>query len=229
MNAERLRRAYEEMRERVDAAARRSGRGVGSVEIVVAGKYIEPRDAPTLVEAGISLVGENRLQDLVAKREVVGDALTFDFIGHLQRRKVRDVLLLSRLIHSVDSLRLAAEIAKRAEGPTRVLVEVNVADEPTKGGIVTGELPAFIQDVSDHPNVIVAGLMAMPPAVTDPDDNRRHFAAVRDLRDHLRSRWAGRHGFEELSMGSSQDYEVAAEEGATLVRVGRSLIERAGS
>lgn len=227
MNVEVLREAHGEVRERVDAAASVSGRGPGEVEIVVAGKYIEPHEAPALVEAGIGLVGENRLQDLEAKRREVGDALTFDFIGHLQRRKVRDVLAQTRLIHSVDSVRLAAEIAKRAEGAVRVLVEVNIAGELTKGGIVAAQIPAFIEEISCHPDLEVGGLMAMPPAVTDPDDNRVHFAATRALRDDLRARWAGRHGFEELSMGTSQDYVVAVEEGATMVRVGRGLIDEA--
>lgn len=227
MNVEALREAYKTVRDRVDEGAARSGRPAGSVEVVVAGKYIEPQEAPALVEAGIAVVGENRLQDIEAKRAEVGDALVFDFIGHLQRRKVRDVLARTRLIHSVDSARLAAEIAKRAEGAVRVLVEVNIAGEDTKGGIVAAEVPAFIEELSRHPDLEIGGLMAMPPAVTDPDDNRRHFAATRALRDELRGRWAGRHGFEELSMGTSQDYVVAAEEGATMVRVGRGLIDEA--
>lgn len=227
MNVDALREAYAAVRERVDVAAVVSGRGPGEVEIVVAGKYIEPQEAPALVEAGVEIVGENRLQDLDAKRAEVGDAIVFDFIGHLQRRKVRDVLARTRLIHSVDSARLAAEIAKRAEGAVRVLVEVNIAEELTKGGIVAAQIPAFVEEISCHPDLEIGGLMAMPPAVTDPDDNRRHFAAARALRDDLRDGWAGRHGFEELSMGTSQDYVVAVEEGATMVRVGRGLIDGA--
>ena len=222
-----LANALAETREALDAAAARAGRGAGEVEVVVAGKYIAPEGAPALVEAGVRTVGENRLQDLLAKREQVGDALVFDFIGHLQRRKVRDVLPLTRLIHSVDSTRLAAEIAHRAEGPTRVLVECNVAEEPTKGGIVTSEIPAFIEEISVHPDIVVGGLMAMPPEVADAEDNRRHFAAVRELAEDLRRRYEGRHDLSDLSMGTSQDHLVAAEEGATIVRVGRGLIGRA--
>ena len=227
LDADRLAEALTQTREALDAAAGRAGRGVGEVEVVVAGKYIAASAAPALVAAGVRVVGENRLQDLEAKREQVGDALIFDFIGHLQRRKVRDVLPLTRLIHSVDSMRLAEEIAKRAAGPTRVLVECNVAEEPTKGGIVASEIPAFIEELSVHPNIVVGGLMAMPPEVDDPEDNRRHFAAVRDLADGLRRRYAGRHDLSDLSMGTSQDYLVAAEEGATLVRLGRGLVDRA--
>ncbi len=223
----RLAEALAEAREALDAAAARGGRGAGEVEVVVAGKYIAAPAAPALVVAGVRVVGENRLQDLAAKRELVGDALTFDFIGHLQRRKVRDVLRLTRLVHTLDSTRLAEEIAKRAAGPTRVLVECNVAEEPTKGGIVASEIPAFIEDLSVHSSIVVGGLMAMPPEAADPEDNRRHFAALRDLAHDLRRRYDGRHDLSDLSMGTSQDYLVAAEEGATLVRLGRALIDRA--
>jgi len=129
MNAidpDRLRGAMAAMRARLDEAAARGGRPPGSVELLLAGKYVPAEEAPALVAAGVRLVGENRLQDMLAKRAIVGDALTFDFIGHLQRRKVRSVLPEVRLIHSVDSAELAGEIARRAEGEIRVLVEVNI-------------------------------------------------------------------------------------------------------
>jgi hypothetical protein len=137
------------------------------------------------------------------------------------------VLPAVRLLHSLDSERLAAEIAHRAEGPTRVLVEVNVAEEETKGGIVPARIRAFVEDVSDHPDLVIGGLMAMPPRHADPELSRPYFAAVRRLADDLASEWAGRHDFSDLSMGTSQDYLVAAEEGATMVRVGRGLLDRA--
>jgi PLP dependent protein len=176
------------------------------------------------VAAGVRVVGENRLQDLEAKRALVGDALAYDFIGHLQRRKVRSVLPLVRLIHSLDSERLAAEISARAEGRTRVLVEVNAGVETSKYGIFASRLRAFVDEVSEHPELVLGGLMAMPPPQTDAELSRPYFAATRELADGLRSEWAGRHDFADLSMGTSQDYVVAAEEGATIVRVGRGLI-----
>ena len=226
IDPEALRAVLAEARERLDEAAGRSGRPPGSVELVLAGKYVPAEDTPALVAAGVTVVGENRLQDLQAKSALAEGRLTFDFIGHLQRRKVRDVLAATRLIHSVDSPRLAAEIASRAEGPTRVLVEVNVAEEPTKGGIVPPQLRAFVDDVSVHADLVIGGLMAMPPHHTDAEMSRPHFAALRRLAGDLAIEWSGRHDFSDLSMGTSQDYLVAAEEGATKVRVGRGLLER---
>ena len=226
IDAASLREVLAEARERIDAAAARAGRPPGAVELVLAGKYIPAEDTPALVAAGVEVVGENRLQDLQAKAALADGRLAFDFIGHLQRRKVRDVLPLVRLVHSVDSERLAAEIASRSEGPVRVLVEVNVAEEPTKGGIVPPRLRAFVDEVSDQPGLVIGGLMAMPPLHTDPETSRPLFAEVRGLAERLAGEWAGRHDFSDLSMGTSQDYIVAAEEGATMVRVGRGLLER---
>jgi uncharacterized pyridoxal phosphate-containing UPF0001 family protein len=157
---------------------------------------------------------------------VVGGALTFDFIGHLQRRKVRDVLAETRLIHAVDSVRLAAEIEARSAGPTRVLIEVNISEEPTKYGIFPAQIEAFVDEVSGFPRIVVGGLMALPPADPDPENSRPYFARLRALRDDLAKRWGSRHDFRELSMGTSQDFAIAVEEGATIVRIGRSLIDR---
>lgn len=221
-----LRAVLDEAREQLDEAAARAGRPPGSVELVLAGKYVPAAETEALIAAGVGVVGENRLQDLRARRAVAGDRLTFDFIGHLQRNKVRDVLPAVRLLHSLDSARLAAEIASRAEGPARVLVEVNVAEEPTKGGIVPPRLRAFVEDVSEHPDLVIGGLMAMPPLHTDAELSRPYFAAARRLAEDLSTEWRGRHDFRDLSMGTSQDYLVAAEEGATMVRVGRGLLER---
>jgi len=226
IDPDRMRAALGEMREELDAAAARSGRPAGSVELVLAGKYIPAEDTPALLAAGVTLVGENRLQDLLARQELAGGRLTFDFIGHLQRRKARDVLPAVRLLHSLDSERLAEEIARRAEGPTRVLVEVNVGEEGTKGGIFPSRLRDFVRIVSDHPQLVIGGLMAMPPAQSDPERSRPHFAAVRELGERMAAEWEGRHDFRDLSMGTSQDYVSAAEEGATMVRVGRALIAR---
>jgi pyridoxal phosphate enzyme (YggS family) len=223
----RLRDALGEALQRIDEAAARSGRAAGSVEIVLAGKYIPAEDSPALVDAGVTVIGENRLQDLEAKRAVVGDALTFDFIGHIQRRKVKNILPAIRLIHSLDSLSLAEEIARRAEGPVRMLVEVNTGEEKTKSGIVPAQLRAFVQEVSREPNLIIGGLMAMPPPHQDPEKSRPHFATLRTLLDDLTSEWRGRHDLCDLSMGTSQDFVVAAEEGATMVRLGRGLIQHA--
>lgn len=227
IDPDRLRAALAETRERLDAAAGRAGRAPGAVELVLAGKYAPAADAPVLLEAGVGVVGENRLQDLQAKR-VLAPGLVFDFIGHLQRRKVRDVLPAVRLVHSLDSPPLAAELARRSGGRTRVLIEVNIAAEESKAGIVLGQLRAFVDEASAHPELVFGGLMTMPPAHTDPERSRPHFAALREAGEGLAAEWAGRHDFRDLSMGTSQDHLVAAEEGATMVRVGRGILDRAG-
>jgi PLP dependent protein len=227
LDPERLREAVAETRAALDAAAARAGRPAGSVELVVAGKYVPAEETPTLVAAGVTHVGENRLQDLRAKRAAPGGGgVVFDFIGHLQRRKVKEVLGAVRLVHSLDSAPLAAEIARRAEGVVRVLVEVNIDAESSKGGIPPDRLPAFIHDVSGHDGLVIGGLMVMPAPASAPEDSRRAFARARELGDRLAREWAGRHDFRDLSMGTSQDHLVAAEEGATIVRVGRGLIDR---
>jgi PLP dependent protein len=226
IDADRLRQALADARERVDVAARRGGRSPSDVEIVLAGKYVPAEDAHVLVAAGAPVIGENRIQDLEAKRAAVGGALTFDFIGHLQRRKVPAVLAATRLIHSVDSERLAREIQARAQASTRVLVEVNISEEPTKHGILPAQIEAFVEAVTQFPLIVLGGLMALPPADPDPEHSRPHFHRLRTLRDELAVRWSGRHDFRELSMGTSQDFSVAVEEGATFVRIGRSLIDR---
>ena len=226
IDVDRLRASLVEARERADGAARRSGRAPEDVEIVLAGKYVPADQAHALVAAGAPVIGENRLQDLEAKRAAVGDALVFDFIGHLQRRKVPAVLAATRLIHSVDSERLVETIAAHATGPTRVLIEVNISGEPTKHGILPGQIEAFVETVAKFPAIVLGGLMALPPADPDPEHSRPHFARLRSLRDGLAIRWSGRHDFRELSMGTSQDFTVAVEEGATFVRIGRSLIDR---
>jgi pyridoxal phosphate enzyme (YggS family) len=222
----RLRAAVDETRAALDEAAARAGRPAGAVELLVAGKYVAAEEAPALVAAGVRLIGENRLQDLLAKRELVGDEVTFDFIGHLQRRKVRQVLPAVRLVHSLDSPELAEEIARRAEGEIRVLVEVNIDDEPTKAGVRPARLHEFVELVSRHEALVIGGLMVMPAPAARPEDSRGAFARARLLAEGLAEGWRGRHDVRDLSMGTSQDHLVAAEEGATIVRIGRGLIDR---
>jgi PLP dependent protein len=183
----------------------------GDVEICAAIKYVDADDLPLLAEAGIELVGENRAQDLLAKQELHGDLFTWDFIGQLQSRKVRDVAPNVRLIHSLAS---ESALRKLEANPAReVLVEVNVAGEEDKAGIAPADLGEFIARCPSP----VTGLMTMPPFAEEPEQSRPHFARLAEL--------AGEHGLERLSMGTSQDYEVAVEEGATIVRLGSVLYE----
>ena len=195
------------------------------VEILAATKYVAADDLPALHEAGVRLVGENRTDALAAKQAAHGDLFTWDFIGHVQSRKVRDIVGRVRLIHAVDSLSACEQLERRRDPEAVVdcLLQVNVALEDTKSGVDPGAADAFLEHVAPLSGVRFRGLMTMPPAVSDPELARPWFAALRELRDRLAPAWAGRHELTHLSMGTSQDYAVAAQEGATIVRVGGVL------
>jgi PLP dependent protein len=172
--------------------------------VVAATKYVSVEDLADLAEAGIEVVGENRAQDMEAKHAVYGDAFRWHFIGHLQSRKAKAVNAICELVHSLDSESAATRLTVPA------LIEVNLSGEATKSGVPPDELGAFLALYSN-----VRGLMTMPPLADDPEMSRPYFRRLREL--------AGEHGLKELSMGTSQDYRVAAEEGATYVRVGSVL------
>lgn len=201
MDAETVRRNLERVRERIGA----------EVEVLAATKYVEADDLPVLAEAGIELVGENRAQDLLAKQERHGDLFTWDFIGAIQSRKLKDISPNVRLIHSIAS---ESALRRLERNPAHeVLIQVNVAGEESKEGVDPAELASYIERCPSP----VTGLMTMPPFVDDPEDSRRHFARLAEL--------AAEHGLERLSMGTSQDYEVAVQEGATIVRLGSVLYD----
>ena len=181
------------------------------VEILAASKYVPVEEMGALAEAGVRLVGENRQQDLVAKRERWGDAFEWDFIGNLQSRKVKQVLPLCRLIHSVATESVLAQLEKHGTPETEVLVEVNVSGEDDKGGVDPEELPGFIERCP----VRVSGLITMPPFSEDPEHSRPYFARLAEL--------AAANDLQRLSMGTSQDWRVAVEEGATIIRLGHAL------
>lgn len=219
-----IRANFSQVKDEVAAACSRAGRPPADVEILVATKYVSVEGMEALAQAGITLVGENRAQDLAAKHALYGDRFTWDFIGHLQSNKVRQILPLTRLIQSVYSLSTAREIDRRAEAPddapADVLLEVNVGGEPGKYGIIPTEVDRFLEEASRYPKVNFTGLMTMPPLAADPEAVRPHFAALRDLQSQLNQKWSGSHDFRQLSMGTSGDYVVAVEEGATIIRVG---------
>ena len=185
--------------------------GPPGLEILAATKYVPAEEMASLLEGGVELVGENRLQDLEAKRELHGDAFTWDFIGNLQSRKVKRILPLVRLIHSVATDSALEQLGRHAEQDTEVLVEVNLSGEESKAGVAPGDLDGFIERCP----VRVSGLMTMPPFTEDPEASRPYFARLAGL--------AGERGLGRLSMGTSQDWRVAIEEGATIVRLGTSL------
>ena len=205
MDPRRIAENLEWVHERIAAA----GREPAEVEVCAAVKYLPAGDLPALAEAGVTLVGENRAQDLVAKQELHRELFEWDFIGVLQSRKLRDVAGRVRLIHS-----LASESALRRlerESAQEVLVQVNVAGEPGKEGVEPSELADFIARCPAP----VSGLMTMPPFVEEAEQSRRWFARLAEL--------AAEHGLARLSMGTTQDYWVAVEEGATIVRIGSAL------
>ena len=202
LDPERVRRNLDEVRTALPDPA--------AVTVLAAVKYLETEDLPALWEAGIRVVGENRAQALQEKAAAHG-AFTWDFIGHLQSRKVKAVLPLVRWIHSVGSDSALKELGKHGTPETEVLVEVNIAGEEGKSGIAPVDLPGCLERCP----VSVVGLMTMPPFTEDPEDSRRWFAALAQL--------AADHGLRELSMGTTQDFAVAAQEGATIVRVGSIL------
>jgi PLP dependent protein len=203
MRAEAIRSNLERIREQV-------GR---DVEILAATKYVADSDLEALAEAGIQLVGENRAQDMLRKQEHHRDLFTWDFIGALQSRKLKDISPNVRLIHSVAS---ESALRRLEQNPAQeVLIQVNVAGEDSKEGVDPAELAICIERCPCP----VTGFMTMPPFVERAEDNRRHFARLAEL--------AAEHGLARLSMGTSQDYEVAVEEGATIVRLGSVLYEGA--
>ena len=180
-------------------------------EILVACKYVPSAEMGALAEAGVELVGENRLNDLVEKQEPWRDAFTWDFIGNLQSRKVRDVLPRVRLIHSVHTDSVMRQLGKHGDDSTEVLIQVNVAGEEGKGGVDPAALGAAI----DACPVRVVGLSTMPPFSDDPETSRPYFARLAEL--------AAEHGLSRLSMGTTQDWRVAVDEGATTIRIGSVL------
>jgi uncharacterized pyridoxal phosphate-containing UPF0001 family protein len=205
LDAARVRANLERVRERIAAA----GRDPAEVEVCAATKYVPAAELPALAEAGVTLVGENRAQELAQKQELHGDLFVWDFIGALQSRKLKDVAPRVRLIHSVAS---ESALGRLERHPAHeVLIEVNVAGEADKAGIDPSELADYLSRAP----VPVTGLMTMPPFVERAEDNRRWFARLAEL--------AGEHGLKRLSMGTSQDYEVAVQEGATIVRLGTTL------
>lgn len=194
MSPDEVRERYERIRAEVGDA----------VTIVAATKYVSVEELAVLAEAGIEVVGENRAQDLEAKHAVYGDAFRWHFIGHLQSRKAKTVNAICELVHSLSS----ESAAKRLEIPA--LVEVNLSGEETKSGVSEGELDALIAAYPD-----VRGLMTMPPETNDPESSRQYFRRLREL--------AVDRGLKELSMGTSQDYRIGVDEGATLIRIGSVL------
>ncbi len=225
--ASEIRSRLEIVRKNIDAALVRSGREGEEVRILVASKYYSPEQISALKEAGAVLLGENRAEDLAAKQEEFGDDFEWHFIGHVQRRKAKEIVPRVSLIHSVDSVRLIEELAKRADGESvEILLQINVSGEESKYGVGEDGVEELL-DAAAHTEgrVCVRGLMTLAPMVEEAGEVRYVFAELRRIRDSLKRSWSPRFDLSELSMGMSSDYSVAVEEGATIVRIGRTLIE----
>jgi pyridoxal phosphate enzyme (YggS family) len=210
---ETVKRNLGRVRSEVADACQRAGRDPNDVKICVATKYVEPDAMDVLREAGVKIAAENRLQDMIAKQERFGDDFDWHFIGAIQSRKVREIAGRVSTIHSLGTESARDKLANLDTPAPKLLVQVNVSGEESKQGVASDELGAFIA-ATPQP---VSGLMTMPPLTDDPEGARPYFAQLKSL--------ATQHGLSDLSMGTSQDFAVAVEEGATLIRVGSVLFD----
>ena len=215
-----IERNIQEIKKRIASAAERAGRSPDEITIVAVTKGVEPRDIRIAVEAGVRHIGENRVQDAKTKTECLS-ALeprpTWHMVGRLQTNKVKTAVEIFDIIHSMDSVRLADAISKRAQNIYPVLLQVNISGEEQKTGFSMIDLPKAAEEVARLPNLEVKGLMTIAPFVRDSEEVRPIFRRLQQLRNSL--------GLEHLSMGMSDDFEIAVEEGATLVRIGRAIFK----
>ena len=218
------------VREHMAESLRKSARRPDEAKILVASKYYIPEQIAALADVGVELLGENKAEDLQEKQAIFGDMFEWHFIGHLQRRKVKQVVERVTLIHSVDSVRLIEELAKRApEKGIEVLIQVNVSGEESKYGVEEGEVEPLLEAVARTEGKVRArGFMTLAPLVEQAEDVRYVFVKLRAIRDRLRGGWSPHFDLSELSMGMSNDYQVAVEEGATIIRIGRALLVEVG-
>ena len=221
------------IREGIQQAALQAGRDPSAVRLVAATKTVGPEQLRQAYEAGVRVFGENRLQEAQEKMPVVGPCpgLAWHFIGRMQRRKLKDIVGKFSLLHSVESVDQARNIDVQAEKigiQQDILLEVNVAGEETKGGFACASMPEVMEQIARFPHVSVRGLMTLPPFSDNPEDARPYFSGLRQLRDSLAKQNFTHGGIEELSMGMSHDYQIAVEEGATMVRIGTAIFGKRG-
>ncbi|WP_047151567.1 YggS family pyridoxal phosphate-dependent enzyme [Aneurinibacillus tyrosinisolvens] len=216
-----------EIRRNIAEACGRSGRSPDDVEIVAVTKYVSLETTRAALQAGIGHIGESRAQDAVRKWNELGDSAVWHFIGNLQTNKVREVIGKFTYLHSLDRLSLARELNKRGEQDgivTRCMIQVNISGEETKHGLSPEEVSDFIEEISSMRQIQAVGLMTMAPYVDDPEETRWIFRGLRQLRDELQRRDIPHDPLHHLSMGMSNDYQIAVEEGATFIRLGSTLV-----
>ena len=223
----RLKQRLENIRERIHRVADSCNRDPDSIRLVAVSKTVPAETVKTAIEAGAKILGENYVQEAREKFDaLVHYPVSWHFIGHLQSNKAKYAVRLFDLIHSVDSLKLARALDKEAKKVDKIqpiLIQVNISGEETKSGISAAEVPGLILEVSQLENLSLEGLMTMPPYFYQPEKVRPYFAALRELRDRLKDQPIPNVSMDELSMGMTGDFEVAIEEGATLVRIGTAI------
>jgi PLP dependent protein len=212
------------IQQKINEACDKAGRNPEEITVVAVTKYVSVDRAKEALDAGIRDLGENRDEGLLEKWEVLGDKPRWHFIGTLQTRKVKNIMDKVEYIHSLDRISLAEEINKRAKGKVKCLVQVNVSNEESKHGLAPRETLDFIEQLHPFENIIVAGLMSMAPLTEDEEVLRSCFRELRELRDQVQHRQLEYAPCHELSMGMSNDYSIAIEEGATMVRIGTALV-----
>jgi len=221
-----IRQNVEDIRRRVAAAAARAGRRADNVRLMAVTKTVDDQRIIAAIAAGVDIVGENYVQEAKRKIELMGHPREWHLIGHLQTNKAKYAVKLFDMVHSVDRMDVALELNRRAAKEDRlikILIEANISGEATKRGIDAKEAPGLVKEISHLEHLSIQGLMTMAPWFDDPEEARPCFAALRSLRDRIAEAGIPGVTMRELSMGMSGDFEIAVEEGATIVRIGRSL------
>ena len=217
--------------QRIAKSCEKSGRPSDDVELVCVTKEADAGQIGEAIGIGVHTIGENRVQDALAKHRIIGDKAAWHLIGHLQTNKAKDALRIFSLIHSLYSVRLAGEIDKEAKKIGKVqdvLVQVNVSGEESKFGIASGELEGFFKETSLYKNINIRGLMTIAPLADDPEKSRPHFRRLKELRDTINDKRLTINELCVLSMGMTDDFEIAIEEGSTMVRIGRAIFAAQG-
>lgn len=212
------------IRGQIEEACARAGRDPDEVQVIAVTKYVSPQTAQDAVNAGTGNLGENRVEGFQNKWQTLSAGPVWHFIGTLQSRKVKEIIDKVDYIHSLDRLSLAREIDKRSKEKVSCFIQVNVSGEASKHGLTPDELIPFIEKLADYPRIGVAGLMTMAPHAEDPESTRPVFRRLRELRDRVQLKKFGHASCSQLSMGMSNDYHIAVEEGATFVRIGTALV-----
>lgn len=212
----------------ISNSCKKSGRQVSGVKLICVTKEAGLAQIEEVIGLGYKNIGENRVQDAVIKHRSIGDRAIWHLVGHLQTNKVRDAIKIFALIHSVDNARLALKISEEAGKIGKkqdILIQVNVSGEGSKFGIEPGQVLPFFKEVSLYPNINILGLMTIGPEADDPEIIRPYFRKLRELRDNINAVRSTQYAVRELSMGMTNDFEVAVEEGATMVRIGRAVFK----